>query len=128
MGNAYSFPKIHFEELQTQITKGGDYLLINTLPLDMQECLICSTVVAQDEETTMNTMLKEKKWTIRIIIYGMNYNDPLVIKKYNQMTQLGMKNVYIYIGGLFEWLCLQEIYGDTLFMTTQKDIDLLKYK
>lgn len=128
MGNAYSIPKIHFEELQTQITKGGDYLLINTLPLDMQQCLICSTIVAQDEETKMNTIIKEKNWTIRIILYGMNYNDPLVIKKYNQMTQLGMKNVCIYIGGLFEWLCLQEIYGDTLFMTTQKDIDLLKYK
>tara|TARA_B100000424_G_C22784840_1_gene421797 strand:- start:273 stop:659 length:387 start_codon:yes stop_codon:yes gene_type:complete len=128
MGNAYSIPKIHFEELQTQIMKGGDYLLINTLPLDMQQCLICSTVVAQDEETIMNTMIKEKKWTIRIILYGMNYNDPLVIKKYNQMTQLGMKNVCIYIGGLFEWLCLQEIYGDSLFMTTKKDIDLLKYK
>ena len=58
MGNAYSIPKIHFEELQTQIMKGGDYLLINTLPLDMQQCLICSTVVAQDEETIMNTMIK----------------------------------------------------------------------
>ena len=41
---------------------------------------------------------------------------------------LGFINVYMYSGGLFEWLLLQDIYGDEEFPTTKKDIDILKYK
>ena len=37
-------------------------------------------------------------------------------------------HVYIYLGGLFEWLCLQDIYGENAFPTTTHEIDLLKYK
>jgi len=37
-------------------------------------------------------------------------------------------NLYVYIGGLFEWLLLQDIYGDEEFPTTSKIIDILKYK
>jgi len=37
-------------------------------------------------------------------------------------------NIYIYPGGIFEWLCLQDIYGDELFPTTKKELDILKYK
>jgi hypothetical protein len=36
--------------------------------------------------------------------------------------------LYVYIGGLFEWLLLQDIYGDEEFPTTAKIIDILKYK
>ena len=49
-------------------------------------------------------------------------------RKYNQLMQLGFKNVYIYPGGLFEWLLLQDIYGNELFPTTNEEKDLLKYK
>jgi hypothetical protein len=41
---------------------------------------------------------------------------------------LGFINIYLYNGGLFEWLLLQDIYGDDNFPTTKKNIDLLKYK
>ena len=37
-------------------------------------------------------------------------------------------NVFIYSGGMFEWLCLQDIYGNELFPTTKKELDILKYK
>jgi len=46
----------------------------------------------------------------------------------NQLANLGLKNVKVYYGGLFEWLCLQEIYGAELFPTTSQETDLLKYK
>jgi len=44
------------------------------------------------------------------------------------LTSLGFYNVYIYIGGIFEWLLLQDIYGEKEFPTTNKELDLLKYK
>ena len=39
-----------------------------------------------------------------------------------------MINVYVYPGGLFEWLLLQDIYGEDNFPTTLKELDILKYK
>jgi hypothetical protein len=32
------------------------------------------------------------------------------------------------MGGIFEWLLLQDIYGKELFPTTKKEADLLKFK
>jgi hypothetical protein len=65
---------------------------------------------------------------IRIIIYGKNSNDELIYKKYNQLAGLGFVNVYVYTGGVFEWLMLQDIYGFDNFPTTSKQLDLLKFK
>ena len=47
--------------------------------------------------------------------------------KYEQIKKLG-GNVYLYVGGLFEWLLLQDIYGNDHFQTTNDSVDLLKYK
>jgi hypothetical protein len=41
---------------------------------------------------------------------------------------MGFINVYLYPGGLFEWLLLQDIYGDDYFPTTIKEFDIFKYK
>ena len=41
---------------------------------------------------------------------------------------LGFCNVYVYPGGIFEWLCLQDIYGEKEFPTTSKELDILKFK
>ena len=32
------------------------------------------------------------------------------------------------MGGIFEWLLLQDIYGDDQFKTTSRELDILKYK
>ena len=64
----------------------------------------------------------------KIIVYGKNCNDEKIFNKYKQLIELGFTNVYIYIGGLFEWLLLQEVYGDEQFPTTSYQLDLLKYK
>ena len=63
-----------------------------------------------------------------IIIYGKNCNDDSVYKKYNQFIDLGFTNVYLYLGGLFEWLLLQDIYGKDMFKTTSNELDIIKYK
>jgi hypothetical protein len=41
---------------------------------------------------------------------------------------LGFYNIFVYTGGMFEWLLMQDIYGKELFPTTKKEVDLLKYK
>ena len=51
-----------------------------------------------------------------------------VEEKYKQIISLGLYNICIYSGGLFEWLCLQDIYGDDEFPTTTRILDLLNYK
>jgi len=79
------------------------------------------------EETVINELLSSNKKT-QLIIYGENSKDESIFRKCEQLTKLGFSNVYVYIGGMFEWLCLQDIYGDELFPTTKKELDILKYK
>jgi len=127
MGNTLSIKKINFEDIQLAIKKPNEYLIINTLPLNEQKCLISKTIFAEDEESIINKCLSENK-NISIIIYGKNCNDESTSKKYNQLSAMGFYKIYIYNGGLFEWLLLQDIYGSDLFPTTKKELDILKYK
>ena len=62
------------------------------------------------------------------IIYGENSLDDSVIIKYKQIYSLGFTNIYIYAGGIFEWLLLQDIYGNDLFPTTSLERDILQFK
>ena len=59
---------------------------------------------------------------------GFKKGDITIFKKYEQLSKLGFSNLYIYVGGLFEWLCLQDIYGKEDFPTTCDELDILKYK
>ncbi len=127
MGNSQSIQKINFEDMQTVYKNPEIYLLMNTLPTSEQNCLILNTLSPQQEETLMNRYLNSNK-NIRIIIYGRNSNDETIYKKYNQLLNLGFINVYLYLGGLFEWLMLQDIYGYDDFPTTTRQLDILKYK
>ena len=70
-----------------------------------------------------------KNTNIRIVIYGGNANDESISIKYQQLLKLGFTNIYIYPGGLFEWLCLQDIYGDHRISDNEsRQLDILKYK
>ena len=128
MGNSQSsIQKINFEDMQSACKNPEIYLLINTLPDSEQNCLIIGTVTAHQEEALINKHLRGSK-NIQIIVYGRNCKDDKVFKKYQQLLQLGFYNVFIYSGGLFEWLMLQDIYGLNEFPTTTTQMDLLKYK
>jgi hypothetical protein len=127
MGNTQSMKKINYEDMLTVIKNPEVYLIINTLPITDQQCLIINTTMANDEEAIINKFIKENK-SIRIIIYGRNCNDDTINKKYQQLYSLGFYNIFVYLGGMFEWLMLQDIYGKDLFPTTKKELDLLKYK
>jgi len=129
MGNKTSTSiKINYEDIQFIIKHPEGHLLINTLSNEEQECLIINTININNEENIINTCIKHGRKDIKIIIYGKNCNDDKAVHKYNQLTSLGFYNVYIYVGGLFEWLMLQDIYGETEFPTTKKELDILKFK
>ena len=128
MGVNHSINKVNFEYVQNYCNfKNDKLLLINTLAYSKQDCLIKNTIMASQEEEILNSYLKKNK-AIIILIYGENCSDNKVIEKYNQLYKLGFTNLYVYIGGLFEWLLLQDIYGEDEFPTTSKIYDILKYK
>ena len=122
MGNINTLPKN--VSCDTIMNNDDKYILINTLPYDEQNCLIKNTIVAKNEENIINNLKKSKN----IIIYGKNCRDLSVYKKYKHLHMYGFTNVYIYMGGMFEWLLLKDVYGSNLFSTDGDEIDLLTYK
>ena len=127
MGQAPSVRKVNFEDVQYAIKQKQNYLIINTLDSGEQQCLISKTMGISQEERIINQYLN-KKIDANIIVYDKNANAPNLMKKYEQLLGLGFINVYIYPGGLFEWLLLQDVYGKDDFPTTMHELDILKYK
>ena len=87
-------------------------MIINTLPSNKQNILIKNTLDITKEEEVINNILYDYKTPDKsIIIYGKNSCDTSVNIKYDQLYKLGFRELFIYSGGLFEWLLLNEIYG-----------------
>ncbi len=103
------------------------FLLINTLDASRQNILIKNTLPIDKEEELINNLIKSNQ-NVNIIVYDENANAPNLMKKYDQLVGLGFINVFIYPGGLFEWLLLQDIYGYDNFPTTSQERDILKFK
>jgi hypothetical protein len=120
-----SFTLYNFEKIQYHIKNKS--ILINTLDANNQSCLISGTISIEEEIKLLNHYLKTNK-TILIIIYGKNNSDLSVLKKHKQLLSLGFTNIALYLGGLFEWLLLQDVFGQEHFPTTTKTIELLNYK
>lgn len=129
MGNKFTkSSKINFQDIQFIIKNPKNYILINTLNEIEQDCLIINTIHFNDEEKIVNHLIQNDKLEVTIVIYGKNCNDEKIYEKYNQLFSLGFYNIFIYVGGLFEWLLLQDIYGTDEFPTTKKELDILKFK
>ena len=142
MGSNHSKNKINYEDVQDACknalnnktnNNGKKYAIINTMDKNWQSCLIKNTITIQEEEEMINGILNNKYSNsnsndITVIVYGTNSNDETIHSKYEQLVKLGIKNVFIYTGGMFEWLLLQDIYGRDLFPTTSRELDILKYK
>jgi hypothetical protein len=127
MGNNMTKVKrINFEDMQTAYTS-NNFIIINTLDATNQNCLIKNTILPAKEVELLNSYLTTDR-EVNIIIYGVNHCDESIYNKYEQLNKLGFYNVYVYSGGLFEWLLLQEIYGKDEFPTTSELLDILKYK
>ena len=124
MGGSVSTQKINFEDMQYAQKQSQQYIIINTLPLNEQSCLIQGSINSNEEEVTINSLLSTNK-SVNIIIYGKNSNDETIYKKVNQLLELGFSTIYLYVGGMFEWLLMQDIYGKDLFPTNGKELDIL---
>jgi hypothetical protein len=127
MGNTTSTRKVNFEDVQYGMKNKNKFLLINTLDSSRQNILIKNTLPIDKEEELINKLIKSNQ-NVNIIVYDENANAPNLMKKYNQLVGLGFINVFIYPGGLFEWLLLQDIYGYDNFPTTSQERDILKFK
>jgi hypothetical protein len=124
-----STKKVGFEDVKYAIENHTRFFIINTLPNNEQDVLIQSTMKCENEEKYINDMLSDYTTAnVPIIVYGRNSSDDTVERKYKQLCSLGFNDVYIYYGGLFEWLLLQDIYGMDEFPTSKKVGDMLKYK
>lgn len=128
MGNTSSMNKINFEDIQYSLSQKDAILIINTLSENEQDCIIPMTITPEKEINIINNLLRNGNKNTKIIIYGKNCNDDKIYKKYQQLQSLGFYNIYLYIGGLFEWLMLQDIYGEKEFPTSKKELDILKFK
>lgn len=120
---------INFDTMKYAIKQPDRFMIINVLPLHEQDCLISGTIEAHQEEYLLNQMIQsittpDKK----IVVYGKHCNDFAIDTKIEQLQGLGLTEIFIYRGGLFEWMLLQDIYGDVEFSTTKKVLDLLRFK
>jgi len=126
---------VNFEDVQAVINNNSrKYILINTLSDEFQKCVIRGTLPASQEESRINDIISGNDAngeSITIVVYGKNATDASVYKKYEQLIKHGIANVRIYVGGMFEWLLLQDIYGQELFPTAGAcgvNLDLLAYR
>ena len=121
---------IGFEDVKIAIRHSDRYILINTLPSGEQDVLIRTTLPMDREETVINSQINDYNAPdLPVIVYGRNSCDPSAETKHTQLRALGVVDVYIYPGGLFEWLLLQDAYGTDEFPTTNTtQADTLKYR
>lgn len=123
-----SIQYINYQNMQ-QCINDTNTLIINTLNSGEQECLILNTLDYNREQEIFNQLIENYDFkSKKIVIYGKNCNDNSAINKANQLIDLGFQYIYVYIGGLFEWILLQEIYSEEHFKTTSVVNDILKYK
>jgi hypothetical protein len=101
-------------------------LLITTIPITfIGGCgnrdipLISGTLAPEREEAYVNELLETLDAVslseILVIVYGRNAMDKSVVEKAKQMYSLGLTSVCVYLGGMFEWCLLQDVYGEKEF-------------
>jgi hypothetical protein len=118
---------VNFQDMQKAINDNR-YIIINTLESDKQQCLIVNTLSIAQETSMINSLIDNYRYNRDIIVYGMNCCDKTVDNKIEQLRRMGFSRLYLYRGGMFEWLCLQDIYGSEVFRTTTETLDMLNYK
>jgi len=122
--------RIGFEIMKKMIVNPDPtpVFIINTLSMNEQNCLLLNTLEASQEEKIINEYVQDYNFNIILVVYGKNAHDPSAENKCKELMKLGFSKVHWYVGGMFEWLLLQEIYGKEEFPTTHHCKDLLYYR
>jgi hypothetical protein len=120
MGNR-ALEKANFDEVAS---RNKTTILINVLSEAEQGVLIRGTVPCSDEVAEVENAIAQRD---TILVYGMNCHDERIFAKYQQIKKLGGKPK-VYVGGLFEWMLLNEIYGNERFPLSTDQFDLYQYR
>jgi biopolymer transport protein ExbD len=113
MGVAASTVLVNYENV-----KEPNNVLIHIME-ETQKLLIAGSLTAEMETQRINEMLSNYEYDTKIVVYGKNSRDyEKLLEKQKQLKSLGFRNVTIYLGGMFEWLLLQDVYGAKEFPTT----------
>ncbi len=83
--------------------------LINTLPPHDQRCRIAGTLSVEAEIAAVNGCRARDAQLV--VVYGRHSTDLSARAKREQLLGLGFVHVEVYVGGLFEWLMLREVFG-----------------
>jgi hypothetical protein len=125
MGNIKSTCLVSYEKVQqARLTR---CILIHTME-ETEKTLIQGSLTAEMELKSINELMSKNEFDTSIIVYGRNDHDyDGLMTKQKQLKSLGFRNVFIYLGGMFEWLLLQDVFGANLFPTTVAKVDLLRF-
>ena len=125
MGNIKSTCLVSYEKVQqARLTRS---ILIHTMA-ETEKTLIQGSLTAEMELRSINELMSKNEFDTSIIVYGRNDHDyDSLMTKQKQLKSLGFRNVFIYLGGMFEWLLLQDVFGANLFPTTVAKVDLLRF-
>lgn len=127
MGAHQSVDMSSYEDVLTAIKHPGTVIVMNTLPMQKQDCLILHSISALHEETTLNGLLDKGEIEKPIIVYGLNCVDKTPYRKLEQLLSLGFSRVSVYPGGMLEWLLLQDAFGKKTFETTILCSDIMMF-
>ena len=130
MGNSISIQNIvNFEDVQKFVSDTKSHVIINVMEISDQDILILNTISAETEADVINSLIDEGEFDRKILVYGKNNGDiEKIFNKQKKLMNYGFTEVYVYLGGLFEWVLLQDIYGKDLFKTSRSVSDILRYK
>ena len=125
---SFSDCSIGFDDLLVCIRTPAKYAIIHTMPAT-ESVVIKGSLSAAEEEAFMNEYLsKYAEEQKTIVLYGRNCCDDSTRRKRAQLLSLGISDVYVYSGGMFEWCLLQDLYGAAEFPTTSPVPDILSYR
>jgi hypothetical protein len=128
MGNSSPrFNLIGFDDM-IEFISDRSVVLITTMSDSMGPHRIVGTLSPTDEIDEINRCIANCTHNRRIVIYGENSSDESGFRKSEQLRGMGFTDIYVYGGGLFEWILLQDIYGADTFKTNQPIDDILRYK
>ena len=83
MSRKQSTKKINFEDVQYAIKNKQNFIIINTMNQDEQNCLIKETTIISNEVTIINEYMNNQNLSINIVIYGKNASCDKIYEKYD---------------------------------------------
>ncbi len=117
-------------DIQNAVRSGKT--VVHIMDVSDETILIKGTLTAYQEVEKINLWISNGAFDNEIYIYGYSNADfNKLLQRHKQLLGLGFHKVYIYFGGMFEWLLLRDVYGATEFpldgLIKGAMVDILKY-